>query len=147
MRLSVQWPAEYLPIPFVDRGLTRAGCDCYGLYRLILLEQTGHALPEHPDVAAGETLAKLRNILAAAKSAEWTKVEPGDELGFDVVLMRGQFEAEGRKHSRPIHMGCVVEPGVLIHTEEGAGVTLAPYREHPRIRSRVESFWRLVNAA
>lgn len=132
----------YLSIPFRDRGLTPAGCDCYGLVRLILSECAGIALPDFLDIAPGAYAVKARTIMASANSTAWHQIQAGTEQKFDVVLMRGQFRAEGRMHSRPVHIGLVTRPGELIHTEEGSGVTIVNYRDHHMIRSRVESFWR-----
>lgn len=138
----MRWTDAYLSIPFVDRGLTRAGCDCYGLCRLILQEQFKCELPDYAAIGEGDTPAKVRGIRRAQQTEPWRNVPSGLEGTFDLVLMRGQFRSEGRLHSRPIHMGLVVEPGRLIHTEEGSGVTIVEYRKHVAIRSRIDSFWR-----
>jgi hypothetical protein len=97
----------------------------------------------HHEIEPGAMLAKVRTIAAAVNpGGTWEEIPAGGEREFDAVLMRAQFEAEGRAHSRPIHIGVVVSPGSLIHTEDGAGVTVVDYRAHPRIRNRVQSFWR-----
>lgn len=136
------WTWSYIGIPFVDRGLTRDGCDCWGLFRLIVLEQSGLKLPEYPDIAAGASLAKLRAIIAASEGPDWIEVGAGEERALDCVLMRGLIEHDGHRHSRPIHMGCVVEPGTLIHIEAGAGVTVVDYRRDMRVKNRVSNFYR-----
>lgn len=133
---------RYYGIPFVDRGLTRDGCDCWGLARLCILEQTGIKLPEYPEIGAGANLQKLRAITAAAEGPEWIEIAAGDERAFDLVLLKGQLEHEGRKHSRPIHVGCVVAPGTLIHIEAGSEVSVVDYRAHPRMKHRVTGFYR-----
>ena len=136
------WVSRYFGIPFIDRGLTRDGCDCWGLVRLVILEQTGVKLPGYPEIGRGATLAKLRTIFAAADGPEWLEMHPAQETAFDVVLMKGLVEHEGSKHQRPIHIGCVVEPGTLIHIEEGCEVTVVDYRSHPRVTHRVTGFYR-----
>jgi hypothetical protein len=136
------WVSRYYGIPFIDRGLTRDGCDCWGLVRLVIMEQTGVRLPEYPEIGRGATLSKLRAILAAADGPEWLEVDPGQEKAFDVVLMRGLVEHDDRKHQRPIHIGCVVTPGTLIHIEDGCEVTVVDYRSHPRMKHRLTGFYR-----
>ena len=144
-RLAVEpvgWVWRYLSIPFVDRGLTRDGCDCWGLYRLIVLEQTGLKLPEYPGIEAGAALAKFRAILRAAEGPEWAEIGAALVRPFDAVLMRGLIERDGQRFSRPIHIGCVVEPGKLIHIEAGAGVTFVDYQRDPRVKNRINGFYR-----
>lgn len=139
---NTKWAEEYLGIAFEDRGLTREGLDCWGLVRLILIEQCGIVLPEYSGIGAGETLQKFRTIRQEALRAEWTEIQPLNEKQYDVVLMRGQFSHEGTKHSRPIHIGCVVCPGTLVHIEMGSRVSVVNYRTHIKVRSRVVSFYR-----
>lgn len=142
------WAAAYLRIPFLDRGNDRSGCDCWGLLRLILAEQCGIALPDYAGtVEAGDWKTKVRELTGGAAGADWREIEKGRERAFDGVLMRGQFRNEGRLHSRPVHVGVVIDPGRLIHTEAGSGVTIADYRNHPAMRSRVVGFYRFAGAA
>lgn len=140
-RLLPLWASHYFGIPFIDRGVTRDGCDCWGLCRLVILEQTGLKLPKYPEIGCGATLAKLRTILAAADGPDWIEIERGQERAFDLVLMRGQFEHEGRKYSRPIHVGIAVQPGMLMHIEQGSEVTIVGF-DHPRIRRRITQIYR-----
>lgn len=39
------WVRKYVGIPFVSGGRTMAGCDCWGLVRLILGNEYGYELP------------------------------------------------------------------------------------------------------
>ena len=140
----MSWAQTYLGIPFVDRGETRSGCDCWGLLKLILKEQCGYDVSAHEDVEAGDMLAKVRKIMRGAEDdPQWQRVEK--EQAFDGVLMRGQVRVEGRTRGRPIHVGVVVQPGTLIHVEHGSGVTIVDYKRHPMIKNRVLAFYRFRN--
>lgn len=143
-RHETQWTTKYLNIPFLERGLTHAGCDCWGLYRLILMEQANIQLPEWIDIQPGADAAKVETILANANSPQWELINPGYEQKFDVVLMRGLVEDKNndRKHSAPIHIGCVVTSDILIQIERGSGVTIGNYKTHFKIRRRVVGFYR-----
>lgn len=136
------WVSQYFGIPFIDRGLTRDGCDCWGLVRLVILESTGVKLPEYPEISQGASLTKLRTILAAADGPEWSEINAGNERAFDVVLMKGIVLHDGKRHQRPIHIGCVIAPGMLIHIEQGSDVTVVDYRTHPRMKHRITGFYR-----
>lgn len=140
--MAPRWVEKYLGIPFKERGLTREGCDCWGLVRLILLEQMDLHLPEHPEISEGATLAKLRTIVAAAASPTWHEVVRGSECVYDVVLMRGHVEHAEHKYQRPIHIGLVVVPGTLIHVEVGSNVSITDYRRDIRTKNRVHGFYR-----
>ena len=133
---------RYYGIPFLDRGLTRDGCDCWGLARLIILEQTGIKLPAYPELEPGASLAKLRKITVETSGPEWIEIAPGSERAFDVALMKGIVLHDGKRHQRPIHIGCVVTPGTLIHIEIGNEVTVVDYRSHPRMKHRISGFYR-----
>ena len=135
----MKWAEKYVSIQFRQDGRDRAGCDCWGLYRLILLERKGIELPLHPEQTS---LSQARRITEESESPLWKKLEPGQEQELDCILMRGQFMHEGRLRSRPIHIGCVLGQGLLIHTEVGAGTTIVSYAQSPMIRNRVVGFYR-----
>lgn len=136
------WPEAYLSIPFKDRGESREdGYDCWGLVKAIYQEQRGIILPDYAEIPAGANLTKLRAILAAARGLQWQAVPAGEEQPFDVVLMKALFTVDERIHSRPIHIGCVITPGTLIHIES-TGVSIAEYRRNHMLRNRVTGFFR-----
>lgn len=141
-RASECWTEKYLDIPFVDRGASFKGCDCFGAVQLIYREECGINLPTYPGVASAMDVAAFRTIVREAAGPQWDDVEPGREQDFDVVLLSGIIEVEGRKASRPTHVGLVVQPGRLIHIEQGTGVSVVDYRRHPSVKNRVISFHR-----
>lgn len=140
-----RWAEQYIRVPFLNGGRDHKGCDCWGLYRLILLEQAGIELPIYADHAAtGVNMARFRTIAREQIGKAWQEIEPGNEQRFDCVLMRAMFEHEKRVHSRPVHIGCVVRPGQLIHVEEGANTVISDYRRDFRLKSRVVGFYRVT---
>jgi cell wall-associated NlpC family hydrolase len=140
----MRWAESYITIPYRDRGESHDGCDCWGLLRLIFKEQLNREISSHADVAAGDLMAKARKIIKNSEASdEWERVDK--EKPFDAVLMKGQVRVEGAVRSLPIHIGLVISPGKMIHIEKGSGVTIAEYRRHIKIKSRVLGFYRLKN--
>ncbi len=146
--MNTRWAEAYLRIPFVDRGADHDGCDCWGLLVLILAERCGIKVPDYAaEVGAGDWKTKLREISQGAGSGEqWEPIKLGAEWMFDGVLMRGQYRQGERLRSSPIHVGLVISPGKLIHTEEGSGVRIEDYRRLP-LKTRLVSFYRWKGAA
>lgn len=138
----MSWAASYLDVPFVDRGSSREGCDCYGLFVTIARERLGISIPDYPEIPQGANLAKIRAILTAAQGPQWEEIAPGSEQPFDAVLMRSIISDGERRHSRPIHIGCVTKPGTMIHIQEKTGVSIVNYRRDPMIKNRVTGFYR-----
>lgn len=122
-------PARWLTIPFRLGGRDRcSGLDCWGLYREIVAEVAGVALDEHGGVAGYPAIA--RRLADERSASDWRRIEPGDERGLDLVLMSGLVrDASGRTRSAPLHVGCVVEPGLMIDIEETTGIMVRAYRD------------------
>lgn len=139
---SEAWTEKYLSIPFRDRGDDFSGMDCWALVAACFLRERGIALPAYGAVASAMSPEAFRTIIREKQLPEWEEIPPGSEQAFDVVLMRGIIEVEGRKASRPTHVGLVVRPSRLLHIERGTGASVVDYRRHPSIKCRVISFHR-----
>jgi cell wall-associated NlpC family hydrolase len=139
---SESWAFAYMSIPFVDRGMGWDGCDCWSLCALIFKTRLGIELPLYPEVESVTDPAMLRTFMREAKADCWEEISAGQEQPYDVVMMRGFVDVEGRKAARPVHVGIVVQPGRLIHIEKGVGVSVADYRNHPSVKHRVITFYR-----
>jgi cell wall-associated NlpC family hydrolase len=127
----------YVGIPYVDRGRDRAGCDCYGLVRLVLAELRGVELPSFVERYQTEADRAERARLIAGELEPWQPVEIGAEQPFDGVLMRA-----GRLLS---HIGLVVAPGRLLHVSEGEDSRIDRYSVPP-LSHRVAGFYRFRGA-
>jgi len=138
------WTGRYIGIPFRDLGRDHLGCDCFGLVRLVLREEAGIALPEYATEYGCESnvTAVRRELDAAAGSGSWERIAPGRERTFDVAEMTVVAPGPAGFRTVPTHLGVVVAPGWLLHTERTAGALLGRYREDPSVRSRVCGFWR-----
>lgn len=144
------WVADYIGIPFLDLGRTRAGCDCWGLVRLILAEQAGIALPSFATTYHSECnwLAILRQTDAEKRSSSWQQIESGCEQMFDVAELLVPVREPGGTRGpswqwAPVHVGLVVAAGWLVHVEHATASVLVNYRQNQSMRRRVHAFWRL----
>ncbi len=130
--LPAQFEA-FLGIPFLDHGRTRAGCDCWGLLRLIYAERLGIDLPSFAEgYVTSADRAAIAGLIAGHLDG-WTQIEDGSEQAFDGVLMRG-FGGIG-------HVGIVVQPGLLLHVQSGCTSRMERYRTGA-LAARVRGFYR-----
>jgi len=126
----------YVGIPWLDRGRTREGCDCWGLLRLVYTEVLGLEVPDYSEgyASAGER-ATVSSLVAAGTRA-WTRLAPGSERAGDAVLLR----------QAPWHVGVVVRPGLMLHMPEDSLSCCEPY-DSGRWGRRVEGIYRLTEDA
>lgn len=128
------WVERYVGIPYVTGGTTAAGTDCWGLLALVWREQFGRELPlyagEHwrahsaPNAVGGD---------AAQYVAQFEHVPAGGESLGDGVLLR--------MRGYPLHVGLVLEPGLMLHAHEMAASCVESYRNW-RWARRVVGFYR-----
>lgn len=135
------WAADYIGIPYAAAGRDRSGCDCYGLVRLILVEQFGQDLPLVPeryatDRQAREDMTRVRSTaLALIPSDELAlgQEQPGDIINIRVL-------------GQPLHVGVVAAPGWMLHAQRGVGAALESYMGS-KWAPRVLGFYRPRRAA
>jgi len=137
------WPAGYAGIPFADRGRTRAGCDCWGLARLIWRDRCDLRLPEGAGYATAHDPDAVAGVIQGGLAPDWLTVPAGEERPYDGVLLAGLSQVGGGPVRRtPMHVGVVIVPGWLIHMQDGVGVAVEDYRNGRRLRHRVLGFYR-----
>lgn len=117
----MHWSADYIGLPFADRGRSRDGVDCWGLLRLVYAEVLGLDLPSYTEgyasVAERAEIAAL--LTGERRTALWTEVPAAAADPFDVLL----FTHMGK----PLHVGLVVRRGLMLHVTEGQDSRLEPY--------------------
>lgn len=113
------WAADYIGLPFREKGRDRDGVDCWGLVRLVLAEQFGLKVPsyseDYDEARPGPALADLIEREARA----WVKVLGGSERAGDVVVLR--------VNGRPFHVGMVLARPWMMHVEAGLGAVRERY--------------------
>lgn len=129
------WWSDYVGIPFVDHGRNRSGCDCWGLVRLVLAERFGINLPS---LADGYDSTEQRTILqhlieGKAPVLGFAQVDLDQAQPGDVLVIRQLGAA--------CHVGIMVTPSLLLHTEEGKGAVIEDIRRR-HLAPRIAHAWR-----
>ena len=132
MGAPVPFPwSDYVGIPWLDRGRDLRGCDCWGLYRLLLLAGRGIDLPSYGDDYAGPAdRAAILGLIDGDRDL-WRLLRPDEVAPLDLVLVRGS----------PWHVGAVVRPGLMLHVPEGRTSVIEP-TSTGRYSRRVEGIYR-----
>lgn len=112
----MSWVAKYMAVPYRDGGRDMKGLDCWGLYRLAVLERLGVRLPEWDTVPALDRSAVAETVAEQIVAGGW--FETGAPRECDLVLMRYRGE--------PVHVGCWLEGARIMHTQQNVGVVVLP---------------------
>jgi hypothetical protein len=114
------WITAYIGIPFLEKGRTRAGLDCWGLIRLVWLERLGVALPLWCEgYAATDPCDETAGHLAGCARA-FAEIPAGQERPGDILLFRtGQLLS---------HVGLCIGRGEMLHILEGIDSCTQNYR-------------------
>lgn len=126
------WIKKYIGIPFLERGRDAAGCDCWGLFRLVQMEQYGIELPEYLEYRnLCDDMAMIR--VYKAESKRWDSIMASEAGEGDAIL----FMILGNRY----HVGVVVIPGWFLHISRGIGAACETY-ESSLWRGRILGFFR-----
>lgn len=117
----MSWASPYVGLPQRDHGRDRLGIDCWGLFRLIYLEQLGLELPSYSGLYldAAEHAEVARIVNAEEAKGLWYPV--GHIEPFDLLLFR-----MGRYRS---HIGCALDGRRMLHVQGQDGSKIERFRE------------------
>lgn len=141
------WVRRFMDIPFREHGRDWHGCDCWGLYRLAFNDRFGIWLPSKGEAYGHVTDGQ--NIESALKefgteNPLWREVESGAERMGDALLMTGYYACNGRWHRANMHVGFMIVPGIILHTEQGVDTALCHYRDDRRYGKRLIGIYRCL---
>lgn len=114
--------SQYAGVPFLERGRSRAGVDCWGLVWLIYQEQFGVIIPSYEGRYADTRGAEIPGVIAAGAAAGCWRLLGDDEpsvLG-DVIAFRIRGE--------PRHVGLALDNIQMLHVEWGTNVVRERFR-------------------
>ncbi len=103
---------QYCGLPYKRMGRDRAGLDCWGLVRLVLLEQLGRELPRYDgDDPEGWSITAHSNAFA--------QVSMQDAQVLDVAILTTDVKVKGGWVSAPVHIGVFITPIHVLHIVAG----------------------------
>jgi cell wall-associated NlpC family hydrolase len=121
---------HFIGIPFVDRGYSHAGCDCWGLVRLVYAEVLGVDLPDYP-ISAFDAEAAAAEFPKHVD--EYQRVRTPQPL--DIVLI-------SVNHGHLDHVGIYGGHGKFLHTTLRTGSVVARVVS-PMWKTKVRGFYRV----
>ncbi|MDI6026711.1 NlpC/P60 family protein [Corticibacterium sp. UT-5YL-CI-8] len=130
------WSAALVGLPYVPRGRTLEGFDCWGCVRLALAS-AGVSVPAYDGVDPEDTATKSRLFQQGAGTDAWRRVSAPAE--FDVALFR-----MGRHDS---HVGIVVSPTQMLHADRRAGQSVVESFDSVKWANRLVGFYRHMDIA
>lgn len=123
------WVADYLTIPFLNRGRSRLGADCWGLVWIVSREQFGRHLPSLDDAYFNALdPVEIARLIHAGEA-----LVPGAR---QVAHPREGSIAVIRSRGVVTHTGIYIGAGHLVHTDRGCEVS-AVRVDHPMMRGRI----------
>lgn len=122
--MSMRWAEKYVGLRFVDKGRSMDGLDCWGLVRLVMLNEKGIELPTYGEISATELMQVTRTIARDSKLEPWHVVKRPQP--FDVLVMRGN----------PLHVGIMLSDKLILHIEEATNSVCIPIT-HASIKQRI----------
>lgn len=138
-----RWAADYLAIPYLAGGRSEAGCDCWGLVRLVHQRQRGVLLPLHAEIQGEDLRAVARAMMegsAGAAASPWQRAEY--PARHDVVLMSGSARGAGGGRI-PVHCGVMVDDRLMLHIERDCDAVVVPL-DDPTVARRIMGVFRHV---
>lgn len=106
----MSFAAKAVGVPFVDRGRSEQGWDCWGLVVMAYKTCFGIDLPYGTDYTCNKRREAGEALVDGAQ--EWEEVQLGKERSGDVILMR------------PCHASLVLEKGKMLSCQEDYGTSI-----------------------
>jgi cell wall-associated NlpC family hydrolase len=128
---------KYMEIPFQDHGRDFEGADCWGIVRLVYLNELRIELPSYGVISAKDLLAVAKEMKRGSEMKDWRKVPLEQMKTYDVVVMTGRVG----NAKAPIHVGIAIDNRKVMHTEEKTNVVVCDI-DHYQLKHRILGAYR-----
>ena len=128
------WAKKYAGIPFVTSGRDMSGCDCYGLVRMILVNEYGFDLPM--------LLGAYTYALNIAETKRLFMQNVPVLCGEKISEPEEKAVALMRFGGRLCHVGLYAGDGCIIHSRHNIGVVIERLSS-PALAGCVEGWYRV----
>ncbi|KAB2937398.1 NlpC/P60 family protein [Hyphomicrobium sp.] len=130
----MHWSADFVGLPWKEKGRDRTGIDCWGLCTLVYGERLGIVLPHYTEAyVSAQERAEIDALFGAnACRQPWGQVPAGEEREFHIALMRCA--------GLLAHVGLVIGGGRMLHVERGGASQIESYASG-RWRHRLVGFY------
>lgn len=137
---KLPWTAQYVGIPYGRFGRTREKADCWGLVRLVMLEQHRIFLPKW-DTVDTRSIHEITEAVDRERALNcWVPVIGPDAMReFDFLIMRQPVREQGRLVSADIHIGMAAPGCMVLHVQQDDSAVLQPFA---KLQSRVTAIYR-----
>lgn len=132
------WYHKYERVPFLEKGRTMDGADCWGHARLIYKNERGIELPDYLEVYepnfkewSNEHRALLQRLASDESQKHWQEVFEPQE--FDIILMK--------QKGYNTHVGVAIDDRRMIHCQRNIGTSIERFNSI-RWRNNVVGFYR-----
>lgn len=131
--------AEFIGLPYADKGRSREGVDCWGLCRLVLAEQ-GIAVPDYAETYTAACDRASASLAVEAGLADgWQRVDT--PRPYDLVILNVAL--------RPWHCGVMVSPDRFLHVpppgrDGRQSLSCVERIDAPQWSRRIEGYYRHV---
>ncbi len=117
------------PVPFLEKGRSWDGWDCWGLACLAYQEILEFRLRDYAtEYRSTRDYRRLAELYAAGKHLDgWVGIENPEPMDLALIFRRG----------RPVHAGLVIPGRRILHTEEGVDTLNQPFSQF-----QIEGFYR-----
>ncbi len=127
------WVGHYIGVPFKEHGREINGLDCWGLVRIVLLEQFSIVLPCYSNCYKSTKSVPELSKLIEVESKKWQEIELGNEKLGDVIVLR--------MRGAPMHVGLIIGDNSMLHVENYINSSIEKYKSS-RWVNRIIGFYR-----